>query len=109
MKNKTENSLPKMMLGSVHAQYVRCGRASCKCARGELHGTYHYLFTRVNGKVTKRYLKADEVEQVRVACLAWREEEKARREKSRETWRHLREVNARLRDAVKQIKTSVGG
>ncbi|MDQ3258204.1 MAG: hypothetical protein M3R15_30680 [Acidobacteriota bacterium] len=109
MKNKTANPLPKTMPGSVHQQYVRCGKATCKCARGELHGAYYYYFVRTAGTLTKRYLKAHEVEQVRVACLAWREEEKARRAKSRETWQILREINARLRDAVKQIKTSVGG
>ncbi len=103
MKNTTANLLPKMLPGSVHVQHVRCGKASCKCARGELHGAYYYHFTRIGGKLTKRYLKAHEVEQMQSACLARREKEKARRAQSRETWRHLREINARLRDVLKHI------
>ena len=103
MKNKTEDSLPKKMPGSVHAQYVRCGKPTCKCARGELHGAYFYHFVRVGGRLTKRYLKAHEVEQMQVACTAQREEDKARRAQSRETWQLIREMKARLRGVLKQI------
>ena len=103
MKNKTEDSLPKKMPGSVHAQYVRCGKPACKCTRGELHGPYFYHFVRVGGRLAKRYLKAHEVEQMRLACTAWREEERARRARSRETRQLIREVKARLCDVLKQI------
>lgn len=103
MRNKTENPLPKILPGSVHAQYVRCGKATCKCARGELHGAYYYHFVRIGGKLTKHYLKAHEVEQMRDACLARREDEKARRARSSKSWRQLRELTARLREVLKQI------
>lgn len=109
MKNKTENPLPKMMPGSVHAQYVRCGKPSCKCARGELHGAYYYHFVRVDGNRTKRYLKTHEVAQMRAACLARIKEEKTMRANSRETWRRLRELKSQLRDAAKQLDSSIGG
>lgn len=108
MKNKTENLLPKMLPGSVHVQYVRCGKATCKCARGELHGAYYYHFARVDGKLTKRYLKAHEVEQIRVACQARRKEESAKRKQSRETWQLIREMSARLRDVLKQVDSFTG-
>jgi hypothetical protein len=108
MKNKTEDSLPKKMPGSVHAQYVRCGKPTCKCARGELHGPYFYHFVRVGGRLTKCYLKAHEVEQMRLACTAWREEGKARRAQSHETWRLIREMKARLRDVVNQVDLLAG-
>jgi hypothetical protein len=108
MKNKTENSLPKMLPGSVHAQYVRCGKASCKCARGELHGAYYYHFVRVGGKLKKRYLKAHEVEQIRDACSAWREEQSERRAQSHEVRQFIREINSRLRDVLKQIDLVTG-
>ena len=103
MKNKTEDSLPKKMPGSVHAQYVRCGKQTCKCARGELHGAYFYHFVRVGGRLKKRYLKAHEIEQMQVACAVWREEEKARREMSREAWRLIREMKTRLRDVLSEL------
>lgn len=103
MTNKTNDSLPKKIPGSVHSQYVRCGKPTCKCARGELHGPYFYHFVRVGERLTKRYLKAHEVEQIRLACTAWREEDKERRARSRETWQLIREMKARLRDVVKQV------
>ncbi len=108
MKNKTENPLPKMLPGSVHRQYVRCGKATCKCARGESHGAYYYHFTRVGGKLTKRYLKAHEVEQMQAACLARREEERARRAQSRETRQLIREMNARFNDVLRLIDSFTG-
>ncbi len=108
MKNKTENPLPKMIPGSVHVQYVRCGKATCRCAHGEQHGAYYYHFVRTAGKLTKRYLKAHEVEQMQIACQARREEERARRAQSWETWQLIREMNARLRDVLKQIQSFTG-
>lgn len=108
MKNKTENPLPKMLPGSVQPQYTRCGRATCKCARGELHGPYYYHFARVGGRLTKRYLKAHEVEPIRVACLAWREEKRMSRSQSNETRRLIREFKVRLRDVLKQADSFTG-
>lgn len=108
MKNKTENLLPKMLPGSVHEQYVRCGKSTCKCARGELHGAYYYHFARVNGELTKRYLKAHEVEQMQAACRAWREEKRVRRVQSRETRQLIKEINARLRDVLNQVDSFTG-
>jgi len=108
MKMKPENLLPKMLPGTVCRQMVRCGKPWCKCARGELHGPYYYHFARVGRKLTKRYLKPDEVEQIRAACLARRVEERARRAQSRETRQFIRDMNARLRDVLKQLDSLTG-
>lgn len=35
---------------------IRCGKESCKCARGKLHGPYWYSYTRVDDKVTSQYI-----------------------------------------------------
>jgi hypothetical protein len=99
MKNKTEDLLPKIAAqgGTVHKQFVRCGKSSCKCARGELHGAYYYYFVRVNGRLRKRYLKTDEVEAIQAACKARREDEKATRQQTRQAQLSVREIIARLR------------
>lgn len=106
MENKTEDLLPKIAAqgGTVHRQFVRCGKASCKCARGELHGAYYYHFIRVNGKLTKRYLKADQVESLRVACASRQEEDRTRREHSRQNRQMIREMNSRFRLLLQQLK-----
>ena len=105
MENKTESLLPKIAAqgGTVHRQFVRCGKASCKCVRGELHGAYYYHFVRVSGKLKKRYLKAHEVEQMQNACSTRREEKRARRTQSSQNWQLIREINGRLRDILKQV------
>ena len=99
MKKETENLLPKIAAqgGTVHRQFVRCGKASCKCSRGELHGAYYYHFVRVNGRLRKRYLKPDEVEAVKAACQARREDERAKRIETRQAHQSVRELIARLR------------
>ncbi len=65
MKTKTAKVLPKtpseIQNGGVYAQSVRCGKANCKCARGETH-TAFYFFTRRNGKLVKFYVRKSEVD-----------------------------------------------
>ena len=36
-------SRKKMLSGSVIKKYKACGKAGCKCTRGELHGPFYYL------------------------------------------------------------------
>lgn len=71
---------PEPLPGAVCAQYVRCGRPGCKCARGELHGPYWYRFWREKGRQHKAYVRPADLERVRAACEARR----ARRRESRE-------------------------
>ena len=35
---------------------IKCGKANCKCASGELHGPYWYAYYRVNGKLKSEYI-----------------------------------------------------
>jgi hypothetical protein len=106
VENKTEDLLPKIVAqgGTIHRQFVRCGKASCKCARGELHGAYYYHFLRINGRLKKRYLKADQVEAVKAACASRREEDRTRREHSRQNRQMIREMNSRFRLLLQQLK-----
>jgi hypothetical protein len=67
--------LPKILRlaganGSLQAQRVRCGKANCRCARGELHDGYHYLFSRVGGRQFKVYVRRADVAAVRAVIQA---------------------------------------
>ena len=57
--------------GAVVTQYHRCGKPSCRCTAGELHGPYHYRVWREDGQRRKAYVRASEVEETRAACVAW--------------------------------------
>lgn len=98
MKNNTENLLPKTLPGAVCAQMVKCGKPTCKCARGELHGPYYYHFVRQDGVLVKRYVKASAVKQTRAACEDWRMRERQRRETSKISVRRLIKLLTLLRE-----------
>ncbi len=58
--------------GSLHAQWVRCGRNWCRCKDdGPLHGPYYYRFYREAGKQHKKYVPKGQVQQVRDAIRLW--------------------------------------
>jgi hypothetical protein len=81
--------LPKTPLpGVVLAQRVRCGKSSCRCARGTLHGPYFFRFWREDGRLRKSYVKPAELEQVRARCEARRQRLLALKE-GWDTWRVL--------------------
>lgn len=37
-------------------EWIRCGKASCKCASGAFHGPYTYKYWREDGRVRKKYV-----------------------------------------------------
>lgn len=66
---KTADSLPKILRlasgkGSLQLQRVRCGKANCKCSRGELHQG-HYFFLSSAGRLRKFYVRQQYVPIVR--------------------------------------------
>jgi len=66
-RNKAGNSLPKIVIGAVCAQWKRCGKPNCKCARGELHGAYYYLFWQEGGRQRKAYIRREDEAAARAA------------------------------------------
>ncbi|MFL6207454.1 MAG: DUF6788 family protein [Pyrinomonadaceae bacterium] len=66
------DSSPKMLPGKVVAQYVRCGRANCRCASGKLH-TAHYRYWWADGQRRKAYVRRADVAEVMAACARWHE------------------------------------
>ena len=70
-------TIPDKLPGVVCAQYIRCGKPNCRCAHGELHGPYWYRFWRDrHGRLHKEYVRKADVDVVRAACEARREEER---------------------------------
>jgi hypothetical protein len=72
---KSAEMLPKILRlagsnGSLQAQRVRCGKANCRCARGELHEGYHYFFARIGGRQFKVYVRRADVPAVRAVIQA---------------------------------------
>ncbi len=90
--------LPKMMdplLGVVCVQWRRCGRPSCRCARGQPHGPYYYRFWREGGRLKKAYVRRTDVEEVRSRCQARR----LTRASVAAGWEQWRTLAAQVREA----------
>ena len=69
-------TFPKMM--SLVHHPVRCGKPSCRCARGDLHTSWRLIW-RENGRQRRRYVKAADVPAVRAAIEEWQAKERADR------------------------------
>ena len=97
-ENRKSKMAPKMMPGTVRTQFVKCGKSNCRCSCGELHGPYHYLVIRINGKRHKRYIKFSEIEEIQKACLARQKEKKTQISASKSMQRKLRQIREQLRN-----------
>src|SRR5688572_229517 len=69
-QKKRADSLPKILAlaagaGSLQTQRVRCGKSSCRCARGQLHEGYHYLYLPPSAGPSKVYVRRRDVPVVR--------------------------------------------
>src|SRR5215216_724679 len=53
---------------SLVSHKTRCGRSNCRCARGELHGPYWYLYWREGTVQRRRYVRPTELPAVRALC-----------------------------------------
>ena len=102
--------IPACLPGKVHEQRVRCGKASCKCARGEPH-TAFYRFWTEDGRQRKAYVRSADLGATRAACARWKEAEAATRAilDSADADRTRAEMRATLREALgAQIDTPGG-
>ncbi len=81
-----KTSAPAPLPGSLHAEYKRCGRATCRCAhpggglqglqgqqrRQGLHGPYWVRRWREAGRLRRQYVPAAQVAVTREAIAAYR-------------------------------------
>ncbi|MDP9382709.1 MAG: hypothetical protein M3Q29_21710 [Chloroflexota bacterium] len=58
--------------GAVIPEMKRCGRPTCRCKSGNLHGPYYYHYYRQGGRLRKRYVRPGDLESVRDATEARR-------------------------------------
>ncbi len=59
--------------GKLCEQYIRCGKAGCRCQEGERHGPYYYRIWREGSRVQKVYVKREELEAVQAACDSYKD------------------------------------
>jgi hypothetical protein len=84
-----------MLPGVICWQWIRCGRAGCRCAKGNLHGPYAYRFFRQGSRLRKEYVPKALAQQVTDACEARREH----RRQIKASWQEWRDLLAQIREA----------
>ena len=73
-----------MTPGSFYLMRRKCGKAACRCARGQLHPTW--VLTRSEAGRPKLYsVPADQRAQVRQRALTWRRYQRARAQFGKQT------------------------
>jgi hypothetical protein len=73
---KKLDSITSMRSGSLSQQYNVCGSPGCKCKDSvspEKHGPYYKLSTTINGKGTTKFIKKENVEQVKQQLERYKE------------------------------------
>ncbi len=111
MKTKTAKVLPKtadeIENGGLYSQRVRCGKQTCKCARGETHSAY-YFFTRRRGKLLKIYVRKAEVEEFISLMDQAIADRKLHRQASKSNFLLLKQLRQNLREKTLLINTMKG-
>jgi hypothetical protein len=93
-KRAVLNPLP----GSLRKRHLRCGKRSCRCRSGALHGPYYYFEpSRQHGKW--RYVPKERLSEVRQGIADWK--------KQREIDEMLQACAAELDTALKALRQGV--
>ena len=79
------------------AHRVRCGKPACRCATGDGHGPYWFLYWREGTRQRRRYVKQADLAVVRAVVERRRAAEGAERLARALAFEDLREVEAWLR------------
>ncbi|MDP8924166.1 MAG: hypothetical protein M3O34_14985 [Chloroflexota bacterium] len=86
--------------GCLSATYQRCGKPSCRCARGQRHGPYWSRFWREGGRRRRAYVRPSDLAHVRAGLAEWR--------RLHPPVRSARQVLAELRRLFRQIERGEG-
>ena len=78
--------------------WTRCGKANCRCARGELHGPYHALHWREGALQRRRYVRPADLAGVRSTVERRRTERAMLRAERAEAASLLRALKALYRE-----------
>ena len=78
--------------GSLMAQYKRCGRFNCRCARGFKHGPFFYHVWYVQGIRYKSYVKKGDFDRINAGIEAFRVQRHEQQQADTELRTMLREI-----------------
>lgn len=77
---------------------TRCGKANCRCTRGNLHGPYWFLRWRDGDTQRRRYVRAEDLDAVRAVIEARRALDREARAAAASARFDLRELRRWLKE-----------
>ena len=87
-----------MIAGSFYEMHKKCGRAGCRCARGELHGPFPVISISRRGQRSTRSVRRDRVDEVAAKTEAYARFQKGLTAFRRKMTR-ITEILAEIREA----------
>ena len=84
-----------VLAGSLVKQYVNCGKAGCRCQRGQKHGPLFYLYWKEQGRSRSLYVPQERVAEVRRQIQNYR---RLQKELAKRVRRQLREWQRNLQE-----------
>ena len=94
LKQKREKLVKELQLskeklqGTIVEKFLECGRAGCKCKRGEKHGPKYYLSYKHKGVTQMLYIPKDMVSEVRSRSRLYK--------RFKETGQKISDINKQL-------------
>ncbi|MEO7716787.1 MAG: DUF6788 family protein [Capsulimonas sp.] len=89
-----------LLQGEICMQYTRCGKATCRCREGNLHGPYYYRVWRDGDSVRKEYVRRERLMEIQASCDAYR----ALMEQLKQARIKRLELQKRIRHECRKIK-----
>ena len=61
-----------LLNGHIEKRFVRCGKPTCKCAKGFLHTAFYHVWY-ADGQRFRKYVRKAQVEMLRYKCEQYRQ------------------------------------
>jgi uncharacterized coiled-coil DUF342 family protein len=91
---KAERAQLKPLPGSLRRRMIKCGKKSCRCRKGQLHGPYCYFApSKCRGKW--QYIPAEDLKIVELGVADWKKQQKIDTE--------IKDVSARLKEIRREV------
>lgn len=82
---------------------VRCGKPNCRCAKGEQHESWRLVWRGPDGKQQHRYVRRDQLEQVRETVTARADAARAAGREQAAATLELRSLMRLYRDLCREL------
>ncbi|MDD2448014.1 MAG: hypothetical protein PHY91_10145 [Tissierellia bacterium] len=87
----------KLLTAQYYERYTKCGSPTCKCANGELHGPFNWIYQRRKGeKPISTSCRADKVGEAEVFSSNYKS--------FKENWNGIKEIDEEISQLIDQIE-----